>query len=298
MGASFMKPELLAQTPGFSAGRGVANQAGPSAADSNTKPPQPSGASVSTTPIQVFRSVCLKCHDSDGSGEGSRDVWPKIPNFTDPTWHRSRTDAELGRSIVEGKGKSMPKMRAKLGSCSVQEMVAFIRAFQGGKQVVPDQAELQREEARPAVTARSSSSPEPTDPRHIHQASLMIQNGGRLFQQFCVRCHGSDGSGTEMRASLSTIPNFTDPAWHARRRDPQLVASILTGKGTAMPAFGGRINEQDARDLAAYVRGVNPTRTQPPTAAPTDFESRFRQLEKEYGDLERQMRKLSGNNKS
>jgi mono/diheme cytochrome c family protein len=294
MSASFMKPELLAQIPSPSAGRSVTNQGGPDLSDSNAKPPQPAGESVPRTPIQVFRTACLKCHDADGKGEGSRDVWPKIPNFTDPTWQRSRSDAELSRSIVEGKGKSMPRMRAKLGSCSVQEMVAFIRAFQGGKQVVPGQAELHREEARPAVSARSSSSPEPTDPRRIHQVSLMVRNGGRLFQQFCVKCHGSDGSGTDMRASLSTIPNFADPAWHTRRRDPQLVASILTGKGTAMPAFGGRISEQDARDLAAYVRGVNPTRTQPATSAPTDFESRFRQLEQEYGDLERQIRKLSG----
>jgi mono/diheme cytochrome c family protein len=238
----------------------------------------------------------VKCHDADGKGEGSRVNWPNIPNFTDARWHGTRTDAELSRSIVEGKGKAMPPMGEKLGSCSVSEMVAFIRAFRGGKQVVPEQAERKREEVRDGLAA-SSRGPAPTDPKCIHQASSTVEKGSQLFRQFCVKCHGYDGTGTDMRASLPTIPNFANPAWHAQRGDPQLIASILNGKGTAMPAFGGRVSEHDARDLIAYVRGVNPARTGQSTSAQTDFENRFHQLEQEFADLDRETRKLSGKSK-
>jgi mono/diheme cytochrome c family protein len=297
-GASFMKPGLLAQTPGASAGQGLTSKPGPELSDSDARPSQPARASAPAKPTQVFRTACMKCHDADGRGEGSRETWPNIPNFTDAKWHRSRSDADLSRSIVEGKGKSMPPMKKKLGSCSVQEMVSFIREFRDGKQVVPEHTELPREEAHPATAARSSANPDPTDPRHVRQVSLTDQNGARLFQRFCVKCHGADGTAMEMRASLPTIPNFTNPAWHAQRPDPQLVASILTGKGTAMPAFAGRVSENDVRDLAAFVRALNPRRSQQATSSPTDFESRFRQLEQEYRDLDRQIRKLSGNNGS
>src|SRR5579864_9263364 len=94
-----------------------------------------------STPLQVFRTSCLECHDKDGRGRTAREEFPKIPDFTDPGWQDSQSDAELGRAILEGRGKAMPRMRQKLGSVDVKQMVAFVRAFRGGKQVVAGEVE-------------------------------------------------------------------------------------------------------------------------------------------------------------
>jgi mono/diheme cytochrome c family protein len=132
------------------------------------------------------------------------------------------------------------------------------------------------------------------DRPQVTLTSLKVENGGRLFQQYCVKCHGSDGTGKEMRARSTAIPNFTDLAWHTKRVDQQLAVSILEGKGTRMPGFRGRLGDKEAQDLVAYIRAMSPSPSagRPPEAPPSEFESRFRELEQELGDLKKKVKKL------
>jgi hypothetical protein len=96
---------------------------------------------------------------------------------------------------------------------------------------------------------------------------------------------------------MPTIPDFSRRPWQGGVSDPQLRASVLEGKGTLMPAFRGRISDEQARDLIAYIRALGAVRTTPGTslAAPpvTDFEKRFRELEEQWDELERRLRELS-----
>ena len=108
-------------------------------------------------PIQVYRASCTVCHDSDGRGEISRATSTEIPDLTDPKWHDTRSDEELSRSILQGKGKSMPAMKSKLGSLDVKEMVAFVRGFRGGKQVVDDQPTPSPPPAAPVASRTASA---------------------------------------------------------------------------------------------------------------------------------------------
>src|SRR5262249_35678447 len=120
--------------------------------------------------------------------------------------------------------------------------------------------------------------------------------GRALFHRFCMRCHGADGRGAADAPRLPGLPDFTRRAWHEPRSDSQLVASILDGKGSAMPAFHGKIGNGQARALVAYLRSFDLTRP-PPTAAATaasdGFEARFRALQDEFDDLGRQIRALA-----
>jgi uncharacterized membrane protein len=59
------------------------------------------------------------------------------------------------------------------------------------------------------------------------------------------------------------IPDFSDPAWQARRSDAQLLASILDGKGKRMPSWRDEIRTEQARSLLAVVRGFVSTPNQP-----------------------------------
>jgi mono/diheme cytochrome c family protein len=259
-------------------------------------PPSARATSSSTKVIQVYRSACLECHDNDGRGRVVREVLPRVPDFTDSKWLASRSDAELSRSILEGKGKSMPKMKDKLGSVGVNEMVAFVRAFKGGKQVVEDEPEVASEPEKSverATTTATARSPQPVEPS-LPSRSIQAQRGiNRNFQRFCAMCHDAAGDGGRVRDSMRAIPNFTDVAWQGKRTDPQLVVSILDGKGTEMPPFRGKLPREQARELVAFIRGFSPTPAKPSRTPADDFEARFRKLEKELEDLRRQSRVLS-----
>jgi mono/diheme cytochrome c family protein len=231
----------------------------------------PAGKGGPSTPSQVFQAICQKCHDKNGKGQAGRDLLPEIPDFTDAKWQDSRSDAQLSRSILNGKGKSMRPMKDKLGTVDVKKMVAYIRAFRGGKQAVP---------------GGSKGSP------HETQTAARAEKADRLFQELCVKCHRKDGTGIAQEENLPAPPDFTDPAWQAKRGDPQLLASILDGKGKEMLPFRGRLHEEDARDLVEYVRMFSPNRARSGESTTTRFENRFRRLENRFRELERRVREL------
>ncbi len=54
-------------------------------------------------PEQIYRLVCMACHDTDGKGKIVRLAMPSIPDLTDAKWQASRKDSELQHSILEGK---------------------------------------------------------------------------------------------------------------------------------------------------------------------------------------------------
>ena len=94
-----------------------------------------------------------------------------------------------------------------------------------------------------------------------------------------------------MRPVLPPIPDFTNAAWHQERGDAQLQISILEGKGTMMPANRGRVTEEQAADLVAFVRTFGPAKlaTSKTQAVDSDFEKSFRQLEEQWNQLEKEL---------
>jgi mono/diheme cytochrome c family protein len=258
-------------------------------------PPVPTAA-AQMSPEQIYRTYCLACHDGDGRGSTVRKAMPEVPDFADAKWGASRTDADLKQSILEGKGKFMLPMKDKLAPADAERMVGYVRAFQGGKQVVKVEPQPPPPPpAQPAVVpgpAKPAAEPAPSAPAPEDAVRLGAATG--LFRQYCLVCHGTDGRGTALRPSMPTIPDFTNPAWQAGVSKPQLAASILEGKGTLMPSFRGRVSEAQARDLAAYVRAFGPERAAAREATPgdSDFEKRYRELEAEWEELQKQLRAL------
>jgi mono/diheme cytochrome c family protein len=118
-----------------------------------------------------------------------------------------------------------------------------------------------------------------------------------LYRQHCVKCHGADGSGSPMRDILPDIPSFAKAPWQARRTNAELLAGILDGVGKGMPAFRGKIDENQARGLVTQVRSFAPPperkekRKEP--ASPRNMDQEFRRLEIELRELQRQFHELS-----
>ena len=253
--------------------------------------PMPIGAeAIRAKSLEVYRAACLECHDHDGGGGVARDLFPKVPDFRDPAWQSSRSDGDLTRSILEGKGKSMPRMKSKLGSVEPLQMVAFIRAFRGGKQVVEDEPEPAGVSLEAPVESKLRSRRFPAMAEGVVPGRAAAEKD---FRRFCAQCHEHSGQGAAMRANLPAIPDFTRREWQTSRTDARLRISILEGKGKDMPSFRGKIEPDRARVLVDYVRTLGPPRAKEMPSGWQGFDEELQKLEREFESLRNRARKLS-----
>jgi len=97
-------------------------------------------------------------------------------------------------------------------------------------------------------------------------AGADLARAERIFNANCASCHQQSGKG-EAHHRKDNIPDFTDAAWHARRSDTELVASIENGRGAVMPSFRGKLSAAEIKLLVAYIHGF-PERDEAPTVPP------------------------------
>ena len=99
-----------------------------------------------------------------------------------------------------------------------------------------------------------------------------------------------------MRPTLPPIPDFTSPSFHKEHSDAQLLVSILEGKGTLMPANRGRVTEDQARALVAYVRTFGPSKlpASRPRVSDSEFVKSFSQLEQQWNELQKELEMIKG----
>jgi mono/diheme cytochrome c family protein len=77
-----------------------------------------------------------------------------------------------------------------------------------------------------------------------------IATGAKLFVAYnCIDCHGADGSGV-------VGPSFQDSRWHFGGSPAEVFESIYQGRPDGMPAWGGRISNDQIWMLTAYVRSL------------------------------------------
>ncbi|MEW6208841.1 MAG: c-type cytochrome [Acidobacteriota bacterium] len=85
-------------------------------------------AGPSLTAIDIFNSKCALCHAKNGAGLPSWRAKGQ-PDFTNPDWQKSRTDAQIAEAIRNGKGKLMPSFKTKLSEQDITALVAVVRRF-------------------------------------------------------------------------------------------------------------------------------------------------------------------------
>jgi len=241
---------------------------------------------------QVYRAYCLACHDEDGRGSLVRKAMPAVPDFTDAKWQTARSASQLEASILNGKGPFMLSMKDRLGGTDVEQMVAYIRSFQAGKQVVkvqPEPLQVSLPEGPPPFVPASEEKPLVPSPAPSDETAGRIRVATGLYRDYCITCHGPRGKGTRMRISMPGIPDFSDRTWQESHNDLQFVVSILNGKGSLMPAFHGRVSNDQARDLIAYLRALGPPRPTGSEASANDFARHFEQLQQQWNELDKQL---------
>lgn len=89
-----------------------------------------------------YDRYCVRCHGVDGRG-----VWdiPDVPDLASRKWHGTRTDDQLTRAILEGRGACMPAFRGTLTLEECWAMSRYLRTFIPGNQKPrPDTREEER----------------------------------------------------------------------------------------------------------------------------------------------------------
>jgi|SRR5262245_61412285 len=78
-------------------------------------------------------------------------------------------------------------------------------------------------------------------------------DGAALYDSRCALCHGKDGVGLPNWRSRGQ-PDFTQPEWQKAHTDEQITESIKNGKGKFMPAFKGRLSDEETGAVVQRIR--------------------------------------------
>jgi cytochrome c oxidase cbb3-type subunit 3 len=85
---------------------------------------------------------------------------------------------------------------------------------------------------------------------HYEGNAYDVSQGGRLYRWFnCNGCHAAGGGGMG--------PALMDDEWRYGGRIDQIHATILEGRPNGMPAWRGKMTDQQAWQLSAYVLSLS-----------------------------------------
>jgi mono/diheme cytochrome c family protein len=82
---------------------------------------------------KIFAKSCAPCHGK--AGEPSAVFLKQgVRNFADPAWQKAATDAELEKTIREGKkGTMMASFEKQFSAEEIKALVAYVRKLGGAK---------------------------------------------------------------------------------------------------------------------------------------------------------------------
>ena len=107
----------------------------------------------------------------------------------------------------------------------------------------------EREQRQYQLPAEEAKSAQPERTRTVENAYAVSQ-GKQLYRWMnCVGCHAMGGGGMG--------PAHMDRDWRYGAEPQSIYESIMNGRPNGMPAFRGRITEDQAWQLVAYVRSMS-----------------------------------------
>jgi len=86
---------------------------------------------------EIYKAQCLKCHGTEGKGDGPTATMlklPKVGNLSDKKSMQQYSDEDLFKIITEGgsafgKSKVMPSYKNKLSEDEIRSLVEFLKTL-------------------------------------------------------------------------------------------------------------------------------------------------------------------------
>lgn len=141
-----------------------------------------------------------------------------FPNLTDDDWIFGGTPEAIKASIANGRQAAMPPWGTVIGDNGVSQVTAYVKSLSG---------------------------------RDVDPAT--VEAGAKVYQTYCVACHGADGTGNPMLGA----PNLANGVWLYGGSDEQIAHSIRAGRNGVMPAHKDMLGEDKIHILTAYVYGLS-----------------------------------------
>jgi cytochrome c6 len=74
-----------------------------------------------------------------------------------------------------------------------------------------------------------------------------------VFKAKCAACHAADGSGNSATGKALATPDLRSDEVQ-KQTDAQLIDSVTNGKGKKMPAYKGKLTDDQIKQLVGYIR--------------------------------------------
>ena len=171
----------------------------------------------------LFGDNCAACH-----GRGGQGVVGLYPNLTDNDWLWGGSMDQIHQTLVQGRKGYMPAFGAVLQPAQLDDVAEYVLTLSN--------------EAKPSEASERG--------KEIFQGQV----GG------CYYCHGADAKGVPSQGAA----NLTDKIWaivdepaQKTLQDKKAVLKTFISNGVnntrIMPAWKGRLNDDDIKLLAVYV---------------------------------------------
>ncbi|SMN00085.1 Cytochrome c oxidase subunit CcoP [uncultured Candidatus Thioglobus sp.] len=157
----------------------------------------------------TFAQYCESCHGKDGIGQIN------FPNLTDQAWFWGSSEAQITRTIAQGRKAIMPAWGAILQEQGVDNVAKYIQSVA-----------------------------ENTDDKDAHSV------GKAKYKQFCSSCHGATLQGNPIFGA----PNLSDSAWIYGGDLASIKDSIRLGRQGVMPAHKDRLTPLQIKLLVAWLK--------------------------------------------
>ena len=113
----------------------------------------------------------------------------------------------------------------------------------GARRSIPTQVEARKEVAAATLGAAALLAP-------FAAFAGDIESGATIFAGNCAACHA--GGNNVIAAEKTLRKDALDKYLAGGRKESSVVTQVTNGKN-AMPAFGGRLSDEEIGDVAAYV---------------------------------------------
>ena len=189
---------------------------------------------------RIYYLYCTLCHGPNGMGEGVLsiliDEYPETSLITKP----KLTTKESLIALIKNGGKAsgvsefMPPWQDELGQSAIRDVVDFILLLRREPQIAADLVRIESEN------------------------DLSESSKGRLvYQSYCSKCHGSDGSGNgKMRKIINNPPPSDLTRSIANIEYLRLIIAEggnVIGRSGQMPPWKDELSNQEILSVAKYL---------------------------------------------